>query len=310
MSELFVTPEATGPASFHVEDAVRERYSAASQAAEACLCSAVDYDRRYLDVLPDEILDRDYGCGDPTRDVRPGETVLDLGSGGGKVCYIASQITGPQGRVIGVDMNDEMLRLARRFQDEVGRRIGWHNVRFHKGRIQDLALDLDRLEAHLRARPANSAASWLETQRFIDDVRQREPMIATASVDVVLSNCVLNLVHPRDRQQLFVELYRILKPTGRAVISDIVSNQPVPQQLRDDPQLWSGCISGAFEETEFLAAFRTAGFGEVELVTRQSEPWQVVQGIEFRSVTVRALKTTNHATMLPVAMCCEPNGRC
>lgn len=309
MSELSSISLA-GPAGFHVEDAVRDRYSSASQKTEACLCSAVEYDRQYLNVLPAEILDRDYGCGDPTRDVRPGETVLDLGSGGGKVCYIASQIVGPQGRVIGVDMNDEMLRLARQFQDEVGRRIGWHNVRFHKGRIQDLALDLDRLEERLKARPANSAAAWLETQRFIDDVRQREPMIATGSVDVVLSNCVLNLVQPRDRHQLFCELHRVLKPIGRAVISDIVSNQPVPPQLRDDPQLWSGCISGAFEESEFLAAFRSAGFGEVELVTRQTEPWQVVHEIEFRSVTVRATKIANQAAPLPIAACCEPGGCC
>ena len=129
-------------------------------------------------------------------------------------------------------------------------------------------------------------------------------LITTGGVDVVLSNCVLNLVNPHDRPHLFSELFRVLKPAGRAVISDIVSNKRVPQQLRDDSQLWSGCISGAFEESEFLAAFRNAGFDKVELVTRQSDPWQVIQGIEFRSVTVRAHKTDSRQLPTITKTCC------
>lgn len=284
---LSLTPE---PAPLHVESAVRERYSAASQQVEPALCCPVQYDARYLKVLPAELIERDYGCGDPSRYVQPGETVVDLGAGGGKICYIASQIVGPSGRVWGVDMNDDMLALARNYQGEIAGRIGWDNVHFYRGRIQDLALDLDRVDALLRAAPAQSAADWLEAQRRIAALRASEPMIPSDEVDVVLSNCVLNLVAEEDRRQMFAEIFRVLKAGGRAVISDIVSDEVVPEHLRRDPTLWSGCLSGAFVESEFLRAFERAGFFGVELISRQREPWQTIEGIEFRSVTVRAFK--------------------
>src|SRR5262249_12476820 len=97
-----------------MESAVRQRYSDAAKAREASLCCPVDYDPRYLRAIPEEVIERDYGCGDPSRHVREGDVVLDLGSGGGKICFIAAQIVGPRGRVIGIDMNDDMLALARR----------------------------------------------------------------------------------------------------------------------------------------------------------------------------------------------------
>src|SRR5688572_10985302 len=97
-----------------IEIAVKERYAAGAHAAEAALCCPVDYDPTYLQVIPQEVIDRDYGCGDPSRYVRPGETVLDLGSGTGKICFIAAQVVGQFGRIIGVDMTDEMLAVARR----------------------------------------------------------------------------------------------------------------------------------------------------------------------------------------------------
>jgi SAM-dependent methyltransferase len=115
-------------------------------------------------------------------------------------------------------------------------------------------------------------------------------MIADNSVDVVVSNCVLNLVSSADRQQLFREIFRVLRRGGRAVISDIVCDEPVPASLQNDPDLWSGCISGAFVEHEFLAAFVEAGFYGVEILARQDEPWATVEGIEFRSLTIRAFK--------------------
>ena len=99
-----------------VDSAVRDRYSAAAQAAEPALCCPVDYDAQWLAAIPDEVIERDYGCGDPSKWVQPGDTVLDLGSGGGKICFIASQVVGPTGHVIGVDCTDEMLALARRNQ--------------------------------------------------------------------------------------------------------------------------------------------------------------------------------------------------
>ncbi len=276
--------------SLDVESAVKERYSAASQAAEPALCCPVDYDRKYLEVLPQELIERDYGCGDPSQHLSEGETVLDLGSGGGKICYIASQVVGATGKVFGVDMNDEMLALARQYQPEIAARIGWDNVQFGKGRIQDLALNLDTFEAYLGSHPVQSTDDWLNAQRKADELRQQQPMIAPDTIDVVVSNCVLNLVTPEDRQQLFRELFRVLRRGGRAVISDIVSDEEVPEHLKQDPQLWSGCISGAFTEVGLLAEFEKAGFYGIEILTRQQEPWATVEGIEFRSVTVRAYK--------------------
>ncbi len=285
-----VDPVAVDPVAIDVEQAVRERYSPASEVPEAALCCPVDYDTRFLEVLPAELIERDYGCGDPSRHLSSGETVLDLGSGGGKICYIASQVVGPSGKVIGVDRNDEMLSLARKFQPQIGQRIGHHNVEFHKGSIQDLALDLDRFEAYLRESPIRDANDWLRAEAHADQLRHSQPMIADDSVDVVVSNCVLNLVKQSDRQQLFSEIFRVLRSGGRAVISDIVCDERVPQELQNDPKLWSGCISGAYLEHEFLQAFEQAGFYGVEILKRQEEAWTVVEGIEFRSLTLRAYK--------------------
>ena len=132
----------------NVEQAVRERYAAAAQASEAAVCCPVDYDPQYLAIIPDEILERDYGCGDPSKHVAPGETVLDLGSGGGKICYIAAQIVGAKGCVIGVDSNEEMLALARKHQSSIAQALGYANTDFRKGCIQDLALDLEDFDEY------------------------------------------------------------------------------------------------------------------------------------------------------------------
>jgi len=274
----------------NVDEAVRNRYSQAAEQRESQLCCPVDYDARYLKVIPDEILERDYGCGDPSRFLKPGEHVLDLGSGGGKICYIASQVVGPEGSVVGVDCNDEMLDLARRYRSQVAERLGYQNVEFRKGRIQDLQLNLDLVDGLLQDGPIQSAADWLRLEEQLQDLRARRPLIPAASIDVVVSNCVLNLVRNADRRQLFDELHRVLKEGGRAVISDIVSDRDVPLELQNDPQLWSGCISGAFREDRFIDAFSQAGFHGMRIVSRQAEAWAVVEGIEFRSMTVEAHK--------------------
>src|SRR2546425_7950568 len=125
------------------EIAVKERYAAGAKAREAALCCPVDYNADYLKVIPPEVIERDYGCGDPSRYLKPGETVLDLGSGTGKICFIAAQVVGATGKIIGVDMTDEMLEVARRSAPIVAGRLGYANVEFRKGRIQDLALDLE-----------------------------------------------------------------------------------------------------------------------------------------------------------------------
>jgi len=272
------------------ESAVKHRYASAANAREASLCCPVDYDRRYLEVIPQEVIERDYGCGDPSRHVQEGETVLDLGSGTGKICFIASQVVGPKGRVIGVDMTEDMLEVARRNAPIVAERIGYANVEFRRGRIQDLALDLDRLDEALHQQPIKDANAFLAADELAETLRVKHPLVADESIDVVVSNCVLNLVDSRLKPQLFNEIFRVLRKGGRAVISDIVADEPVPPHLQQDPTLWSGCISGAMTETDFLQAFADAGFHGIEVLKFDSKPWQTVEGIEFRSMTVRAYK--------------------
>ena len=272
------------------ERIVRQRYAAGAKERADKLCCPVDYDSEYLKVIPLEVVERDYGCGDPSRYVREGETVLDLGSGTGKICFIVAQIVGPNGKVIGVDMTDEMLEVARRNAPIVAERLGYANVRFGKGRIQDLALDLELLDRGLKQNPIADATSFLAADELAEVLRVKHPLIASDSVDVVVSNCVLNLVEPKSKRQLFDEIFRVLKKGGRAVISDIVSDEDVREEMQNDPQLWSGCISGAFTEESFLAAFEKARFYGIQILKRDVDPWRTVQGIEFRSVTIEAFK--------------------
>ena len=279
-----------------VERSVRERYSKAAGARAAELCCPVDYDSRLLGVIPEEILERDYGCGDPTRHVRRGETVLDLGSGAGKACYMAAQLVGPTGRVIGIDLNDDMLALSESYRRQVGDALGYHNVSFHKARIQDLALDVRELERHLAQHPIRTVDELDALELWKETRRRQTPLVADESVDVVVSNCVLNLVRPEDKQRLFREMHRVLRPTGRAVISDIVCDRDVPADMQQDPDLWSGCISGAFRQDRFLRAFVDAGFSGTTVLRRNDEAWRVVRGIEFRALTVEAFKNKETET--------------
>ena len=272
------------------ESIVRQRYAAGAKKRGEKLCCPVDYGSEYLKVIPREVIERDYGCGDPSRYLRDGETVLDLGSGTGKICFIAAQIVGPNGKVIGVDMTNEMLEVARRNAPVVAERIGYANVEFRKGRIQDLALDLEKLDHELKKKPITDAASFLRADELAEELRVKHPLIATDSIDVVVSSCVLNLVEPKSKPQLFDEIFRVLKKGGRAVISDIVSDEVVPEELQNDPELWSGCISGALTEEGFLVAFEKAGFCGIQILKRDVRPWRMVEGIEFRSVTIEAFK--------------------
>ena len=273
-----------------VQAAVGERYSRAAQQREAALCCPIEYDASYLAVIPQEILERDYGCGDPSRYVGTGDTVLDLGSGTGKICFIAAQIVGPSGRVIGVDMNDEMLSVARAGAPSVAESLGYSNVEFHQAEIQDLALDLDALETWLREHPVSGVADLRELEAERHRLRAEQPLVRDESVDVVISNCVLNLVRDEQKSQLIREIFRVLRPGGRIAIADIVSDAPVPPHLKADPTLWSGCISGAFECGRLLKEFGSVGFERIAIDRRQSEPFALIEGIEFRSVTITALK--------------------
>ncbi len=158
------------------------------------MCCPVDYDRDLLTLLPQEIVDKDYGCGDPSRYVQEAGVELDLGCGAGKICYMAAQLVGAQGCVVGVDINDDMLALARKYQPAMAQRLAGGRVRFVKGHIHDLGLDVEALERHLLAYPIEhlngleALAAWKAKQRT------EHPLIADGSVDLVISNCVLNFM--------------------------------------------------------------------------------------------------------------------
>lgn len=273
-----------------MEDAVFTRYKIAAKKVEKSLCCPTSYNASLLKVIPEEILEKDYGCGDPSQFIKEGETVLDLGSGAGKLCYIIAQVVGAKGKVIGIDMNDEMLRVARKYQKEIGNKLGYHNVEFKKGKIQNLRLDLEKVDEYLKENPIKSSDDITFFNAFCEKLEKTSPLVEENAVDVVVSNCVLNLVKDEDKKQLFKEIYRVLKVGGRAVISDIISDEDIPRHMKEDEKLWSGCISGAFREDLFLEAFKEAGFHGIEIVKWDDKPWQVIGGVEFRSVTVVAFK--------------------
>ena len=169
-------------------------------------------------------------CGDPVAfsHLKPGDVALDLGSGGGKDVFLAAQKVGPGGRAIGIDMTPEMLALARRNAAKFQKATGLSNVEFREGEIEHLPVE-------------------------------------DGSVDVVISNCVINL--SPDKPQVFREVCRVLKPGGRMVVSDIVLNRPLPESARDDEDLYAACIAGALLREDYLAAIRAAGFASVETLT-------------------------------------------
>ncbi len=270
-----------------IQSEVKDRYKKGANEREAILCCPVDYEQKYLEIIPQEVLDRDYGCGDPSRYARKGDVVLDLGSGGGKICFIASQIVGEKGRIIGVDMTDDMLALARRTAPVIAGKLGYANVEFKRGHIEDLRTDLDAVDARLKQNPLTSAD---EFEALMEEIG-KTPMIADNSIDLIVSNCVLNLVSDEKKHQLFAEMFRVLKPGGRVAVSDIVSDEYSPDHLKADAKLWSGCISGALQEHEFTTALTNAGFHGIVIDKYDETPWQIVEGIEYRSVTLLAYKS-------------------
>jgi arsenite methyltransferase len=286
MTEIAIPQQVT----YDIEATVLERYQAGAKQQQPNLCCPTEYDNNYLKILPEEIIEKDYGCGDPTRYVTEGEIVVDLGSGAGKNCYIIAQKLGAAGKVIGIDFNDEMLNLARKYQAEIASKLGYSNTQFVKSKIQDLKLDLEQIETWLKKNPITSIEQLSAFEAECDRLRFQQPLIPDNTIDVVISNCVLNLVRPQDKQQLFQEIYRVLKRGGRAIISDIVCDEDPTPEILNNPDLWSGCISGAFREDIFLKMFEEAGFYGIEILQRQETPWQVIDGIEFRSLTVRAFK--------------------
>ena len=192
--------------------------------------------------LPADAVAASLGCGNPTAlaELKPGETVLDLGSGGGLDVLLSARRVGPTGKAYGLDMTDEMLALARENQKKAGVR----NVEFLKGAIENIPL------------PDNS-------------------------VDVIISNCVINLSGDKDR--VMREAFRVLKPGGRLAVSDVVIRGEVPAEVRKSMELWVGCIAGALQESEYCEKLRTAGFESVDV-----EPTRVYQAEEARAFLTAA----------------------
>ncbi len=214
-----------------IKEAVRERYAKAARnvgAPGACCGGATDCGNPitsslYTDAetgdLPEKAVLASLGCGNPTAlaELREGETVLDLGSGGGIDVLLSARRVGPEGKAYGLDMTDDMLALARENQ----RKAGVENVEFLKGEIEAIPL------------PNNS-------------------------VDVIISNCVINLSADKDR--VLREAFRVLKPGGRFAVSDVVTRGAIPERIRRDVLLWAGCIAGALDENEYRAKLAAAGF--------------------------------------------------
>jgi 7,8-dihydro-6-hydroxymethylpterin dimethyltransferase len=210
---------------------VRAFYGHAAEQPQAELCCPVQPDAEDLAHIPKEVVERFYGCGSPVSAASPqhGETLLDLGSGAGIDCFIAAKRVGPEGRVFGVDMTDQMLAVARDSQGQVAAALGFDNVEFRRGVLEDIPLPHQ-------------------------------------STDIVTSNCVINL--SPDKPAVFRGIWRVLKDRGRAVIADIVAEHDVPPRMRADGQLWGECISGALSEDAFLAAFERAGFYGVSILKK------------------------------------------
>jgi len=227
-----------------LRDVIQEKYGEAARRAAAgqersgccgtgCGCadpiSADLYGSDEMSALPQTAVAASLGCGNPTAliDLRQGETVLDLGSGGGIDVLLSARRVGPHGKVYGLDMTDDMLALARENQ----RQAGAINVEFLKGEIENIPLPDD-------------------------------------SVDVIISNCVINL--SSDKGRVFREAFRVLRPGGRFAVSDVVVRGDVPADVRRSVELWVGCVAGALEETAYRNLLTQAGFTGIDI-----EPWRV-----------------------------------
>jgi ubiquinone/menaquinone biosynthesis C-methylase UbiE len=215
-----------------IRERVRERYAAAAKQASGCGCGPENedffggslYDEASREDVPGAAVEASLGCGVPTAvaDLHDGETVLDLGSGGGADVLISARRVAPSGRAIGLDMTDEMLELAR----ANAREAGVENVEFVKGYIEEIPL-------------------------------------ADESVDVVISNCVINLA--ADKRKVLGETARVLRPGGRFAVSDVIADPDMDEATRADMQQWTGCISGALTRDEFEHALAEAGLEDIEI---------------------------------------------
>ena len=257
-----------------IHEKVRNYYSELTNlkggelASAVCSCSAnniTETVKTILSELPDEILARYYGCGSPIPENLEGLTVLDLGCGTGRDVYVVSKLVGENGRVIGIDMNDDQLAIAEKYMEEMAEKWGFSNVEFRKGFIENLA----------------SAG------------------IDSGSIDVVISNCVINL--SPDKDAVFSEIWRVLKEGGILYFSDIFANKTVPAEINTHPLLLGECLGVAMSHDEFETIMKSNGWKDVSIVSSYSTPIgnpeieKLVEGINYSSDTVSAVKMTDNA---------------
>jgi len=240
-----------------VKEYVKKRYGEIAQTEGSCCPSCgcapsatdvalqIGYSEEDLRSVP-EASSMGLGCGNPVAlaGLNEGETVLDLGSGGGIDVFLAAKKVGPKGKAIGVDMTDEMIRKAK----NTASKYGYKNIEFRLGEIENLPLE-------------------------------------DASVDVVISNCVINLFP--DKEKAFRETYRVLKPNGRIMISDIVTEAELPKEVRKSFEAWAGCVAGALEKNEYLDTIRRAGFKNVKIVSESTFTIDVSQELRGKITSVQ-----------------------
>jgi len=265
--------------SLDISESVRHYYGEVLQSGadlKTSACCSIDAMPNYLKALlaglHPEVLQRFYGCGSPLPPALDGKTVLDLGCGSGRDCYLLSKLVGPNGRVLGVDMTPEQLEIAVRHRAWHAERYGFANVEFLHGHIENLAAI----------------------------------GIADQSVDVVVSNCVINL--SPDKHKVMAEIFRVLKPGGELYFSDVFADRRIPAALTQDPVLLGECLGGALYWEDFRRMLDALGCPDVRVVKQNAislddpEVIAKIGMVNFRSVTVRAFK-------LPLEDRCEDFGQ-
>jgi arsenite methyltransferase len=216
-----------------VHEFVQDYYAQRALTSYSCCGEAAEptfYEADLLHNLPQDVAEFSLGCGDPITlaQLQPGEVVLDLGSGGGLDCFLASKQVGADGYVIGIDMTPEMLTRARSAAEKMGIR----NVEFRQGYLEDMPVESN-------------------------------------SVDVIISNCVINL--SPDKPRVFAEMLRTLKPGGRVSVSDIVTSGELPYEVRKNMEAWGACVAGALEMDDYVAALQGVGFEQVTLTAKSGD---------------------------------------
>jgi len=236
-----------------IHEAVREHYGELARTTDSCSTSGSStlYDENLIQAVPTDISGFSLGCGDPITlaKLQPGETVLDLGSGGGLDCFLAAKQVGETGRAIGVDMTPDMLAKARANAE----RLKVSNVEFREGYLEALPIE-------------------------------------GGGVDVVISNCVINL--SPDKPQVFREVFRVLKPGGRVAVSDIVTNGVLPEAVQKSMDSWGACVAGALDQRDYVNGLRAAGFVDVQVQPKSQTDQALASlpiGVPF-SATITATK--------------------